>query len=78
MVIVIAQGGGGFIGAQGGFPTASGEAVEAGPVKTVLGAEEMFEAEPALDVGSARGSAGRGRFLWCRRSGIFRSDCRRL
>src|SRR5882762_3640723 len=53
MVIVLLRGGGSLD--AGGLATASGEAVEAGPVKTVLGAEEMmFEAEPALDVGSAR------------------------
>src|SRR6266404_2480125 len=49
MVIVLLRGGG-SLGAGG----ASEEVVEAGPVTTVLGAEEMFEAEPAPDRGSSR------------------------
>src|SRR5437773_1225193 len=53
MVIVLLRGGGSS--GAGGLAGVSGEAVEAGPVKTVLGAE-MFEAEPALDRDSARAS----------------------
>src|SRR6266513_2258127 len=56
MVIVLLRGGGSLD--AGGSATASGEAAEAGPVKTVLGAEEMFETEPRLDRGSAVVGAG--------------------
>src|SRR2546421_154098 len=52
IVIVLLRGGGSLD--AGGLATASGEAAEAGTVKTVLGAEEMFEAEPALDRSSVR------------------------